>query len=104
MEKITIAFAPQLFEYLKQPLLPRTNNHLELLIGRRKQSRRHITGRKNTQAFILREGSFGAMLLGPPESTTWLTRLPGSMRRCYQILNRLRHAQNGGRACTLVVM
>jgi hypothetical protein len=94
MEKITIAFAPQLFEYLKQPLLPRTNNDLELLIGRLKQSRRHITGRKNTQAFILREGSFGAMLLGPPEPNNWVdafARLHANA--VHQILNRLWHTE-----------
>jgi hypothetical protein len=55
VEKITVAFAPHLFEYLKQPLLPRTNNDLELFIGRIKKSRRHITGRKNTQEFILHQ-------------------------------------------------
>src|SRR6266481_7614930 len=72
VEKITVAFAPHLFAYLKQPLLPRTNNDLELFIGRIKKSRRHITGRKNTQEFILREGSFVAMLFGLPQSNNWL--------------------------------
>jgi hypothetical protein len=71
-EKITVAFAPQLFDYLKQPLLPRTNNDLELFIGRIKKSRRHITGRKNTQTFILREGSFVAMLFGLPQTNNWV--------------------------------
>jgi hypothetical protein len=71
MEKITVAFAPHLFEYLKQPLLPRTNNDLELFIGRIKKSRRHITGRKNTQEFILREGSFVATLFGLPQTNHW---------------------------------
>ena len=71
MEKITVAFAPHLFEYLKQPLLPRTNNDLELFIGRIKTSRRHITGRKNTQEFILREGSFVATLFGLPHTNNW---------------------------------
>jgi hypothetical protein len=72
LEKITVACAPHLFEYLKQPLLPRTNNDLELFIGRVKKSRRHITGRKNTQEFILREGSFVAMLFGLPETLHWV--------------------------------
>jgi hypothetical protein len=72
VEKITVAFAPHLFDYLKQPLLPRTNNDLELFIGRIKKSRRHITGRKNTQAFILRAGSFVAMLFGLPHTNNWV--------------------------------
>jgi hypothetical protein len=71
VEKITIAFAPHLFEYLKQPLLPGTNNDLELFIGRLKKSRRHITGRKNTQEFILREGSMVAILFGLPQTDNW---------------------------------
>lgn len=71
LEKITVAFAPHLFEYLKQPLLPRTNNDLELFIGRVKKARRHITGRKNTQEFILREGSFVAILFGLPAPLPW---------------------------------
>ena len=66
-----MAFTPHLFDYLKQPLLPRTNNDLELFIGRIKKSRRHVTGRKNTQEFMLREGSFVAMLFGLPEATDW---------------------------------
>jgi hypothetical protein len=69
--KITLAFIPHLFEYLKQPLLPRTNNDLELFIGRLKKSRRHITGRKNTQAFILREGRMVAILFGLPPTDNW---------------------------------
>jgi len=72
MEKITIAFAPHLFEYLKPPLLPRTHNALELFIGRLKKSRRHSTGRKNTQACILREGRCVALLCGLPETNTWV--------------------------------
>jgi hypothetical protein len=72
IKKITMAFTPHLFDYLKQPLLPRTNNDLELFIGRIKKSRRHITGRKNTQDFILREGSFVAMLFGLPHAHNWV--------------------------------
>ena len=70
-EKITRAFAPYLFAYVKQPLLPRTNNELELFIGRMKTLRRHVTGRKNPQAFILREGSFVAMRFGLPQPHHW---------------------------------
>jgi hypothetical protein len=71
VEKITIAFAPQLFEYLKQPLLPRTTHALELFLGRLKKSRRHLTGRKNTQAFILRAGRMVASLFGLPQTANW---------------------------------
>jgi hypothetical protein len=67
--KITVAFTPHLFDYLKQPLRSRTNNDLELYIGRIKQSRRHVTGRKNTQEFSLREGCFVAILFGFPQVT-----------------------------------
>jgi hypothetical protein len=72
VEKITLAFIPHLFEYIKQPLLPRTNNDLELFIGRLKKSRRHATGRKNTHAFILREGSMVAILFGLPPTDNWV--------------------------------
>jgi hypothetical protein len=71
VEKITLAFVPHLFEYIKEPFLPRTNNDLELFIGRLKKSRRHVTGRKNTQAFILREGSMVAMLFSLPQPDNW---------------------------------
>ena len=88
VEKITVAFTPRLFEYLKQPLLPRTNNDLELFIGRIKKSRRHITGRKNTQDLILREGSFVAMLFGLPQTHPWVDAFPSVN------LNDFRHTLN----------
>ena len=68
VEKITVAFAPPRFEYLKPPLWPRTTNALELFSGRLKKSRRHLTGRQNTQACILREGSFVAIRFGLPQT------------------------------------
>ncbi len=71
-EKITLAFAPYLFQFLKQPLLPRTNNELELFIGKIKKSRRKVTGRKNVHNFILKEGSFVAILFGLPQPNNWL--------------------------------
>ena len=71
-EKITVAFAPHLFAYLKPPLLPRTTNDLELFIGRIKKSRPHITGRQNTQDCILREGSSVALLFGLPPPNNWV--------------------------------
>jgi len=93
-EKITIAFAPHLFEYLKPPLLPRTNHEWELLIGRLKQSRRHITGRQNTQELILREGRFVAIRFGLPETNHWVdafARLHAN--DVHQILNLLRQTE-----------
>ena len=45
---------------------------LEIFIGQIKKSRRQITGRKNTQSFILREGSAVAILFGLPQDTNWL--------------------------------
>jgi len=72
VEQITVAFAPHLFDDLKPPLLPRTHNALERFIGRIKKSRRHITGRKNTQECILGEGSFVAMLFGLPQNNNWV--------------------------------
>jgi hypothetical protein len=94
LEKITAAFTPYLFEYVKQPLLPRTNNDLELFIGRIKKSRRHITGRKNTQAFILREGSFVAMLFGLPQPDNWVEAFSrGTPDEFHQSLNLVRQPE-----------
>jgi hypothetical protein len=94
VEKITIAFTPHLFDYLKQPLLPRTNNDLELFIGRIKKSRRHITGRKNTQEFILREGSFIAILFGLPDTTHWVDTFPSvHLNDFHHTLNLLRQPE-----------
>jgi hypothetical protein len=72
IQKLTGAFAPYLFAYREQPLLPRTNNELEVFIGQLKKARRHATGRKNTSAFILREGRAVAILFGLPAPTDWL--------------------------------
>ncbi|MDJ0904295.1 MAG: hypothetical protein QNJ55_36490 [Xenococcus sp. MO_188.B8] len=44
-------------------------NDLEIFIGQVKKSRRHITGRKNTQSFIRREGSAVAILFALPIDT-----------------------------------
>lgn len=72
VEKLTLAFAPYLFVCLDQPLLPRTNNELELFIGQLKKSRRQVTGRKNVGAYILREGHVVAVLFGLPARENWL--------------------------------
>jgi hypothetical protein len=78
-------------EYIKQPLLPRTNNDLELFSGRIKKSRRHITGRKNTPTFILREGSVVAILFGLPPTNNWVEAFSKvTPDEFHLLLNRLR--------------
>lgn len=69
--KITKSFGQKLFTYLEQPLLPTTNNDLEVFIGQIKKSRRHVTGRKATHRFVLREGAFVAVLFGLPQEINW---------------------------------
>lgn len=69
--KLTRAFAPKLFSFHDQPLLPKTNNDLETFIGELKKSRRKVTGRKDTCAFILREGRAVALLLSLPNKPAW---------------------------------
>ena len=71
-QKITTSFSSKLFSYREEPLLPKTNNDLEIFIGQVKKYRRQITGRKNTQSFILREGSAVAILFGLPQDTDWV--------------------------------
>ena len=90
-EHITRSFAPYLFAYLKQPLLPRTNNELEIFISRMKKSRRQATGRKNTQEFILREGSWVAILFGLPPLSNLVTSFSQvDFDKVRQTLNALR--------------
>jgi hypothetical protein len=49
---------PGLFPCYDQPLLPRTNNDLEVFLGSLKRERRRNTGRKGTQGYLLRYGSY----------------------------------------------
>lgn len=72
IEKLTTAFAPKLFAFREQPLLPKTNNALEVFIGQLKKERRRVTGRKDTSAFILREGRVVALLQSLPSQPSWL--------------------------------
>jgi hypothetical protein len=71
IKKLTHAFLPKLFAFHDQPLLPKTNNDLELFIGELKKERRRTTGRKDTSAFILREGRAVARLMSLPSKPTW---------------------------------
>jgi hypothetical protein len=70
--KQTQAFASGLFVYREEPQLPRTNNALELFIGPVKKGHRHVTGRKNTTAFILREGRAVALFSSLPAPADWV--------------------------------
>jgi hypothetical protein len=49
---------PGLFPCYDQPLLPRTNNALEVFFGGLKRERRRHTGRKGTQDYLLRYGAY----------------------------------------------
>jgi hypothetical protein len=75
--KLTRAFLPKLFAFHEQPLLPKTNNDLEIFIGQLKKDRRRATGRKETSAFILREGRAVALLASLPSEPTWQTAFAG---------------------------
>lgn len=75
IQKLTHSFAEKLFTYVGQPLLPKTNNELELFIGRLKKARRQATGRKNTAEYILREGQYVAILYGLPAGSSDIERL-----------------------------
>ena len=70
MEKITVALTPQLFEYLKPPLLPHTNHDLELFIGRIKKSRRHITGQKEHPRLYAARRQLCRHALWPPANSS----------------------------------
>lgn len=76
MIKLTSAFLPKLFSYLRDRRVPRTNNDLELFIGAIKKQGRRRRGRKNVQEYVLREGAAVAYLLGAGDSIDWLTRVP----------------------------
>jgi hypothetical protein len=75
--KQTQAFAPGLFVYREEARLPRTNNELEIFIGALKKGHRHVTGRKNTTAFILREGRAVAIFYSLPAPADWATTFAG---------------------------
>jgi hypothetical protein len=58
---------PGLFACYDQPLLPRTNNDLEVFFGGLKRERRRNTGRKGTQDYLLRYGPYLAFDRAEPE-------------------------------------
>jgi hypothetical protein len=73
--KHTHACAPGLFVYRDEERLPRTKNELELCSGALKKGHRHVTGRKNPTAFILREGRAVAIFYSLPTPADWVTTL-----------------------------
>lgn len=58
---------PGLFPCYDQPLLPRTNNDLEVFFGGLKRERRRNTGRKGTQDYLLRYGAYLVFDQNEPE-------------------------------------
>jgi hypothetical protein len=56
-----------LFACYDQPLMPRTNNDLEIFFGGLKRERRRNTGRKGTQDYLLRYGPYLAFDRAEPE-------------------------------------
>jgi hypothetical protein len=97
--KQTQAFAPGLFVYREEPQLPRTNNELEIFIGTVKKGHRHVTGRKNTTAFILREGHAVAIFYSLPAPADWVTTFAGVNREHFQeVLAELRRTDERRKA------
>lgn len=99
IQKVSLAFAPKLFAYYDQPLLPKTNNDLELFIGQLKKDQRRITGRKNTCAFVLRQGRAVALLQSLPSEINWLQRFAAvDMKTFYNVLADLRRQDERSQA------
>lgn len=99
LEKLTKAFAPKLFAFHDQPLLPKTNNDLEVFIGQLKKDRRRVTGRKDTCAFILREGRAVALLKSLPSQPTWVEAFAAvDIEHFQKSLSELRRADQRSQA------
>ena len=71
VEKITMALTPHLCASLPPPWRPPTKPDRDLCLGRLKPSRRHLTGRTNTQDLLRREGRLVALRLGLPPTPPW---------------------------------
>jgi hypothetical protein len=99
VEKLTQAFGPKLFAFHDQPLLPKTNNELEIFIGQLKKDRRRVTGRKDVCSFILREGRAVAMLQSLPTHPNWIEEFAAvDMERFQKSLAELRRADQRSQA------
>lgn len=62
--KATRSFLPGLFAYLECPLLPVTNNDLEIFHRRMKTQHRRRTGRKSSHDYVIRYGRFAVYQMG----------------------------------------
>jgi hypothetical protein len=62
--KATRSFLPGLFTYLQCPLLPVTNNDLEIFHRKMKTEHRRRTGRKSSHDYIIRYGRFAVYQMG----------------------------------------
>lgn len=97
--KVTQAFAPGLFVYREEARLPRTNNELELFIGDLKKGHRHVTGRKDTAEFILREGRAVAIFSSLPAPVDWVTAFARlDLSHFQQVLTDLRRSEERSKA------
>jgi hypothetical protein len=62
--KATRSFLPGLFTYLEYPLLPVTNNDLEIFHRKMKTQHRRRTGRKSSHDYVIRYGRFAVYQMG----------------------------------------
>lgn len=62
--KATRSFLPGLFTYLQCPLLPVTNNDLEIFHRKMKTDHRRRTGRKSSHDYVIRYGRFAVYQMG----------------------------------------
>lgn len=93
VKTVTSSWLPGLFKYLSQPLLPKTNNGLEVFNGKVKKTHRKITGRKRSQNFVARFGEPVAILLGMPKNMDWQLKF-SSVPYCRFRAERERLTQN----------
>lgn len=64
VNKATRSFLPGLFTYLQCPLLPVTNNDLEIFHRKMKTEHRRRTGRKSSHDYVIRYGRFAVYQMG----------------------------------------
>jgi hypothetical protein len=62
--KVTRSFMPGLFAYYQCPVLPVTNNDLEIFHRKVKTTHRRRTGRKSSHDYMLRYGKFAVYQIG----------------------------------------
>jgi len=99
IEKLTRSHVPKLFAFKDQPMLPKTNNDLEVFIGQLKKDRRRVTGRKDTCRFILREGRAVALLQSLPTQPEWVEAFAAvDIEHFQKTLEELRRADERSQA------